>query len=239
MTRQYDPDKHRRRSIRLRGWDYTSPGAYFVTICTYERQNLFDDDRFRDVAENAWRNIPTHDHAEHVVLDEWIVMPNHVHGILVLVEKDVRRGEAGRGEASGLEIPYTDEIITPLASPLQPPDAGEIIAPHASPLQPDIVVPDGLPFLADLDGGLEGPTGVEPGSVGAVVGNFKSLVTRRINNLRRTPGGKVWQRGYYDRIVRNERELEAIRQYIRDNPARWAEDRENLDALLSRMRLVT
>ena len=71
--------------------------------------------------------------------------------------------------------------------------------------------------------------------VGAIVGNFKSLAARRINNLRRTPGGRVWQRGYYDRIVRNERELAAIRRYIRDNPARWAEDRENLDAALAKM----
>jgi len=72
--------------------------------------------------------------------------------------------------------------------------------------------------------------------VGAIVGNFKSLVTRRINRLRRTPGERVWQRGYYDRIVRNPRELDAIRRYIRDNPARWAEDCENLDALTRKMR---
>ncbi|MFQ5343855.1 MAG: hypothetical protein ACE5F6_20115 [Anaerolineae bacterium] len=105
MTSQYDPDKHRRRSIRLRGWDYTSPVAYFVTICALERQNLFDDDRFRDVAENAWRDIPTHDHAQHVALDKWIVMPSHVHGILVLVEEDARRGEASRIEGSSANKP--------------------------------------------------------------------------------------------------------------------------------------
>ena len=67
------------------------------------------------------------------------------------------------------------------------------------------------------------------------MGNFKSLVARRINNLRRTPGGRVWQRGYYDRILRNERALAAARRYIRDNPVRWDEDRENLDASLARM----
>ena len=75
--------------------------------------------------------------------------------------------------------------------------------------------------------------------MGAIVGNFKSLAARRINNLRRTPGGRVWQRGFYDRIVRNERELEAIRRYIRDNPDRWAEDRENLDAALAKMQRRT
>lgn len=71
-----------------------------------------------------------------------------------------------------------------------------------------------------------------------LIGQYKSGVTRRINHLRHTPGGRVWQRGYYERIIRNEREWNAIRQYIHDNPARWAEDRENLDRLLSRMVLI-
>ena len=59
-----------------------------------------------------------------------------------------------------------------------------------------------------------------------------------MNHLPRTPGAKVWQRGYYDRIVRNERELDAIRRYIRDNPDRWDEDGDNLDALIAKIRSV-
>ncbi len=76
---------------------------------------------------------------------------------------------------------------------------------------------------------------LKSGSIGAIVGNLKSLTARRINNLRHTPGAAVWQRGYYDRIVRNDRELDAIRQYIQNNPQRWADDRENLDNLLNKM----
>lgn len=206
MRGQYDPHKHHRRSTRLRGWDYSTPGIYFVTICTHERQNLFANDRFRQVVANAWQAIPNHPHARHVDLDEWVVMPNHVHGILVLVEEE---GEAetgrGRGEAGRDGGPFPSEPSLRPASPL-----------HRA-------------HEAD---------GVKPGSVGAIVGNFKSLAARRINNLRRTPGGRVWQRGYYDRIVRNERELNAIRQYIRNNPRRWTEDRENLERLTARMRQV-
>jgi hypothetical protein len=71
-----------------------------------------------------------------------------------------------------------------------------------------------------------------PGSVGAIVGNYKSLLTRRINRLRRTPGERVWQRGYYDRIVWDQRALDAICTYIRNSPARCSVDRENLDALV-------
>lgn len=74
-----------------------------------------------------------------------------------------------------------------------------------------------------------------PGSLPGIVANFKSLVTRRINNVRRSRGEKVWQRGYFERIVRNEREMNAIRQYIRAKPARWAEDRDNLDTIIGKM----
>jgi REP element-mobilizing transposase RayT len=176
MGRGYDPAKHRRRSIRLKGWDYRTPGAYFVTICTYQQQCLFADARFREIAELTWRLIPEQPHAVHAQLDEWVVMPNHLHGIVILTS---------------------------------------VIGEEGDP------VPE---------------RGATPRSLPTIIGNYKSLVTRRINNVRRTPGRKVWQRGYYERIVRNERELEAIRRYIRANPDRWAEDRENLDSLVSKMR---
>jgi len=67
-----------------------------------------------------------------------------------------------------------------------------------------------------------------PKSLGSLVAGFKSVVTKRINQLRNTPGIPVWQRNYYERVVRNERELDVIRQYIVDNPAKWPEDKENL-----------
>lgn len=195
-SHQYDPKKHHRQSICMRGWDYTAPGVYFITICTHNREHLFNYPPFRGVAENAWRHIPSHPHAQHITLDEWVVMPNHLHGILIINEPGFR-GEADR-----------DDALTPIA----------ISDRSASPLRR--------------------PNGPEPGSIGAVVGNYKSLVTRRINNLRRTPGARVWQRGYWDRIIWDERGLNAVRRYIRNNPVRWAEDRENLDALVGKMRRV-
>jgi REP element-mobilizing transposase RayT len=205
------PKHHHRQSIRLRGWDYTSPGLYFITICTHQRQHLFADSVLRSLAENAWQNIPTQPHAQHVTLDEWVVMPNHVHGIVALIEKE--NGESRHLKKSAV---FQNDPFVPDVSCLS-----RRLAP--------------LPF----DEPPNSPPGVESGSVGAIVGNFKSLVTRRANNIRRTPGAKFWQRGYYDRIVRSDRELNAIRHYIRDNPHRWQQDRENLDALLTRMRWVT
>ena len=188
MTQRYDPRRHHRRSIRLKGWDYTSPGAYFVTICTHQRQNLFADEQFCQVVENAWQAIPAHPHARHAKLDQWVVMPNHLHGIIFITDA-IHGDEATEGKCRG-------KANLPVAPSLRNAPAG---------------------------------------SLGVIVGNFKSVVTRRLNRLQNTPGGKIWQRGYYERIVRNERELNAIRKYIWDNPRRWADDRENLDLLIGRM----
>ncbi len=75
-------DHHHRRSLRLKGYDYTQAGAYFVTICTERRQLFFDEEPLRKIAEDCWLAIPTYN--EGVSLDEWVVMPNHLHGIIVL-----------------------------------------------------------------------------------------------------------------------------------------------------------
>ena len=175
---KYDPHKHQRRSIRLKGWDYRSPGYYFVTICTHQRENLFETAVYQEIATHAIERISTQKHTAHVALDQWIVMPNHIHLILIF-----------------LEI---------------------VLSEHDS-------VPDSTLQNAPA------------GSLGVVVGQLKTAVTTHINQIRQTPGGKVWQRGYYERIIRNEREWRATQQYIQNNPARWAEDRENLDALLTKM----
>lgn len=197
---RYNPDKHHRRSIRLRGYDYAQAGAYFVTIVTYEREPLFGDvgngdvqlNAYGQVAATTWQRIPRH--FPRVQLDAWVVMPNHVHGIIVIVGGGGGRGDAFRSGRSGnvgaalRELPAVSEM---------------------------------------LDGECVTPTGPPSGSLGAIVGNFKSVTTRRINRMRRTPGAPVWQRNYYEHIVRNERELNAIRRYIHDNPARWSDDAEN------------
>jgi putative transposase len=162
----------------LSGWDYRSPGHYFVTICTHQRQNLFETATFHEIVTNALTHIPEQAHAQHVRLDEWVVMPNHVHLIVVFAD---------------------------------------------------------YPPQADMSATAVGFTHALAGSLGVVVGRYKTAVTTRVNNLRHSQGAKVWQRGYHERIIRNERELAATRQYIVNNPTRWAEDRDNLDALLAKM----
>ena len=164
----YDPAKHRRRSIRLRGYDYRQAGAYFVTLVCKDREPLFEDDRLRDIVEEAW--LWLRDRHQHVDLDEYVVMPNHLHGVIVI--RDVRRG-------------------------------GSRTAPTS-------------------------PTHRKP--LGRLIGAFKTLSTKRINGTRGTPGVPLWQRNYYEHVIRDDEDLERIRQYIIDNPARWHEDPENPNA---------
>jgi REP element-mobilizing transposase RayT len=195
MATRFDPSRHHRRSIRLPGYDYRSAGAYFVTICTHQRELLFEDPVLRRVAEALWLRIPRH--FPHVQLDAWVVMPNHVHGILVIT------GDTCRGEASPETLSPTNPMVSGGTG-----SAEQAVAEDASPLP-------------------QRRAGLAPGSLGAIVGNFKSVTARRINRLRGTPGAPVWQRNYYEHVVRDERALNAIRQYIADNPARWAWDTYN------------
>ncbi len=185
----YDPDKHHRRSIRLKGQDYAEPGTYFVTVCTHERACLFGHvvngemhlNDAGEIARRCWEDIPHH--FPLVELDVFVIMPNHVHGIIVIRCK---------GEASDFDGSSNTQIRVADASPLRP-----------------------------------RPNGTEPGSLPAIVQNFKSVSTRKINVARGAPGSPVWLRNYYEHIVRNEAELMAIRDYIVGNPSRWDDDEHN------------
>jgi putative transposase len=176
-----------RRSIRLAGYDYRKPGAYFVTICTYQRQLLFDNEALHDIASGTWQGLPFR--FPTIRLDAFIIMPNHVHFILWLCD----------------EVDSAEEE----------PTAGSVVA--------------GIPNL-------------NKPSLGDVVGVYKSLVAttylRWVNDNDPSRSARVWQRGYYERIIRNEQELTHIRRYIQDNPRRWAEDRDNVVFLTRRMRLA-
>lgn len=153
------PQRRRgRASIRWDEWDYRAPGIYFVTICTRGRRRLFDDPGLRGAVESAWTALPQYPNSRPLELDAWVVMPDHLHGVITLLPKD---------------------------------DA-----------------------LSQAQGS---------GSLGTVVGLFKRISAQRINLLRNSPGAPVWQRGYHDRVVRDDDELQRIRTYIAENPARWRE----------------
>jgi len=187
----YNANSHDRRSIRLPYYDYAQAGAYFVTVCTESHACWFGCvadgqmrlNRLGEIADECWREIPVH--FADVELDAFIVMPNHVHGIIVITD------------ATG---------------------ATSIRATHASPLRL--------------------PNGPKPRSIGTIIGSYKSAASKRINETRGTPGVRtthasplqVWQRNYYEHIIRSQESLNRIRQYVMDNPASWMLDRENPEA---------
>jgi putative transposase len=152
-----------RRSIRLRGYDYSRPGAYFVTICATThlfgrvRSGEMILSRFGDIARECWTHIP--DHFLHVRTDAFVVMPDHVHGILLLRDHERRISAVGC---------------------------------------------------------------IRAGSLGAIVRSFKSVVAARVKQLRGGGVGAIWQRNYFDRIIRTAADLDRVRRYIMNNPARWS-----------------
>ena len=177
----FDPDRHHRRSMRLRGYDYSQEGAYFITICTDHRELFFDDDALRQIAEECWLAIPEFNPG--VELDEWVVMPNHLHGIVVL-----------GGEMGVLSNTPTKDVLSNIPTTRDTSNRFSVMSPQR-------------------------------GSLGLVIRKFKSAVTGKCRGIERFDF--AWQSSYYDHIVRNERELNAIRTYIANNPANWNLDRDN------------
>jgi putative transposase len=167
----FDPDAHHRRSVRLPDYAYDD-GVYFVTICARERECIFGTVVGNAMQLNAWGDIARDEWLQTSILrtnvdvDSFVVMPNHVHAIVVI--------------------------------------HGAVGAQRAAPSH-----------------------NVASGSLAAVVRSYKSAVARRINILRDTPGVPVWQRNYHEHVVRDEKGLNQLREYVQYNPARWAEDREN------------
>lgn len=186
----FDTVIHHRRSIRMVGYDYTLPGAYFVTIISRKRICLFGEVTSEGMDLNpigqkvvqCWYGLQKN--FQNAELDEFVLMPNHLHGIILITET------SSKGEA------FPEMILSSQKEGIG----------NASPLR---------------------PRGPESGSLGAIIQNFKSVSTRMVNKMYYERGNKIWQRNYYERIIRNEHELDAIRQYIQDNPINWKKDREN------------
>ena len=190
-----------RKSIRLRGYDYTQAGAYFITLCTWNRACLFGEiaagqmrlNTMGHIAADYWQAIPRH--FQMVELDAWVAMPNHFHGIVWITDVGATHASPLRRNASPLRGN---------ASPLR--RNASSLRGNASPLR---------------------ASGPPRRSLGAIIGSFKSATAKRINALRGTSGAPIWQRNYHEHILRSDESLNRIRQYILDNPAQWATDREN------------
>lgn len=182
MTK-FDPEIHHRRSIRLKEYDYTQPGAYFITFCTYQRMHLFGNvvdgemvlNDAGKIARDEW--FKTAELRPYVKLyeDEFIIMPNHGHGIIWIVDDVGARRRRAR----------TDDVIEKFGNPVK-------------------------------------------GSIPTIVRAYKSAVTYAVNAAENQRGAVLWQKNYYEHIIRNDRELNNIGWYIVNNPFNWQLDRDNL-----------
>jgi putative transposase len=191
----YNPDIHHRRSIRLKGYDYSQAGAYFVTLCAWNKEYLFGEivdgkmllNEYGEIVIKCWEAIPSH--FVNVGCDEFVVMPNHVHGIITITNVG----------AQFIAPSYVD-CHTSRYSAINQNNKKNVINQGAINRAP---------------------------TVGGIMRSFKARCTCMINQIRNTPGTPVWQRNYYEHIIRDDRELQAIREYIRYNPIKWNEDEEN------------
>ncbi len=175
---------HHRHSIRLAGYDYSLNGAYFVTLCTWQKKELFGEicngqmqlNLWGKIVENEWLSISYS--FLNTFVDDFVVMPNHHHGIIVIDQPGLMYAESERYESVKLAR----------------------------------------------------PAGPGKGSIGAILAQFKSRVTKQIMaSAKGKPfmPGQIWQRSYYEHIIRNEQEWEKIRMYIETNPMNWYMDDEN------------
>jgi REP element-mobilizing transposase RayT len=195
----YNPDIYHRQSIRLRGYDYSKAGSYFVTVCTKDRECLFGEIRDNEIVLNdagrmvlsTWDELPKY--YSGVEIDAFVMMPNHIHGIIVITN-DVMPDEKMYPPAAGLRS----------------------------------YVGAGLP-CPNPDGVTKKGAGTAPlrRSLGQVVAYFKYQSTKSINQFSGTVGSRLWQCNYYEHIIRNEEELNQVREYVRNNPMQWALDEEN------------
>jgi len=201
----FNPDRHHRHSIRLPEYNYARAGWYFITICTQERDYRFGEIvdtemRLNDVGlmiERWWRKLP--DKFTSVMIDAYVVMPNHFHGIVAIEDNDDRHA----GEHTGSPLPNNeindshDVGADPRVCPPRNPDASNVRL-----------------------------------TLSAVIQWFKTMTTNEYIRGVKQCGwppfqGKLWQRNYYEHIIRNEEDLNHICHYIAENPLKWSLDEEN------------
>lgn len=192
--------KHERKSIRLSEYDYSFPNWYYITICTHERRNLFGEITNGKMILNKFGNvveeewIQTKEIRKYVDLDHYVIMPNHLHGITIIEQSIENAGATCRIEPTDLQR------------------RGELNSPTKDDLGRIQYAPTNIKFKSPSH------------TLGAIVRGFKSSVTKRFREISGNSDLKIWQRNYYEHIIRNEIDLQNIRKYITFNPLKWKID---------------
>jgi putative transposase len=241
--------KYKRKSIRLKGYDYTQPGGYFITCVTQDRERLFGKvvngemqlNEAGQMVEKWWRALPNK--FPSIRLGVYVVMPNHFHGIVVIEEPTEEDHNAGAVVVGADQRVYPKEgddedggahVGAPQLGIPQP-GAPQLGIPQPGAPQPDAPKPDTpQPNTPKLDT-RRPPVGLQQrpeAPLSQIIQWFKTMTTNAyIHGVkeRHWPrfDKRLWQRNYYEHIIRDEAEWMRIHDYIEFNPARWTEDREN------------
>lgn len=202
-------NKYRVESVRLKGWDYSSPAAYFITVVTKNRECYFGDikdgrmhlTKSGEISKHCFKQIPNH--FPFVSLDDFVIMPNHVHGILFIKKRNRNR--------SVVETLHGVDTL----------DSVETL--HATSLPMKGKTP-GLKRVSTKKNNTMSSIAPEKGSLSTIIRSFKSAVTR---TSRLFNPDFEWQSRYHDHIIRDEKTLNKIRQYIIQNPLNWYLDENN------------
>lgn len=204
---KYNPLIHNRRSIRLKGYDYSQAGAYFITICTNQRQPLFGEvlngemilSEIGQIAYNEWLKTP--EIRPYVSLDVFVIMPNHMQGIILINDDPTCRGVSH----------------TPFFNPSNnAPDKAICDTSFFNP-------PDNAPDKGVCDTPLPELFRSPSHSIGAIIRGYKSSVTKQINLF--DHGDSAWHRNYHEHIIHDEKSYMRISDYIISNPANWTNDK--------------
>ena len=261
---KYNPQIHHRRSIRLKGYDYSQAGAYFITICTHNRECRFgrivveasladaqnaeratemvaptmELNEYGQIAYDEWRKLS--ERFINFELDVFQIMPNHMHGIIVLNDVvgatvAVTQNENDTVAQNDIDNPKVQTLNISPEKQLQPdqneqPQKGEPPIGEEQKGEPQKgELQKGEPQKGEPQKGE--PQGIAPtgnATVGEIVGAYKSLVANGCLDIYKTKNirmGKLWQRNYYERIIRNEQSYQTISEYIINNPAKWKGDK--------------
>ncbi len=216
------PDQ-RRKPLRLPSYDYSQAGAYFVTVCTHKRLSLFGSivegemhlNDIGRIVHQTWAALPAR--FPRIDLDAFIIMPNHIHGIIVLGANP--EDESGTRQAAriGDGVDSGAQQAAPL--PVNP----GFVVPSIS--DSDVTSGRGAACCAPSDRASHPPSAP---TLGVIMRAFKSTSAIACNRALGRTGEPFWQRGYYEHIIRNDRGLDRIRRYIANNPANWTKDPENV-----------
>lgn len=219
-------NKYRITSARLQSWDYGANGAYFITICTKNREHFFGEilnnkmqlNELGQLTEKYWVEIPTH--FPFIELGNFVVMPNHTHGILIIDKPDIRTDDV---ETPKLGVSTTNAPTTNTNAPATTIITSIITStktsPKTSPTNPTTPIATPTPTTPIIGGKNEK---WKPNTIGTIINQFKRIVTI---NARKINADFAWQSRFHDHIIRDAQSFENIQNYIANNPANWAKDK--------------